>query len=377
MIASIIAVPGQLAYLSIPTNELRKFCDGMFPAFAKCSNADFVSGYYHRYKGGHDLFIDVGGTFKHDGITEAFRHLGHIVCTDFPTKAGIPIPLFSQNGLGRTLEGLGISKGWLNVNICDTGIGILAIAEGSNDLAAAVAGQLHMSVEAFFDTFTEGSIELALGMYFQNPFLLWGGVENLLAGCAATWNSCTYYVNPLEFLGGSFLSAVVGFTLSHYLLGNTSDRSFVDAARSGLIGGMFVVSPLFAYSALLGFAAYEYGRALANKHNQTLSPFYSVSKEAFDQFLSCIGDADKEFREAYERCNFIQLEVEPQTLNSTPALFPVEFNKILDTLFRNIFDDIQPTPLPSSIPLLNDEKMILESTTTTFDVKLDIFNEKS
>ena len=173
MITSMIAATSQFAYLTIPTSELREFCDGMFPAFAKCSQADFIRGAYHRYKDGHDIVLDVGETLQHDGISEAFRHFGHIVCTDFPTKAGIPIPFFSQSGLGKALESVGISKGWLNVNICDTGIGVLAIAEGSSDLAAAIAGKLDMGVDAFFDTFVEGSIDFGwLRRYLEQLYLL-------------------------------------------------------------------------------------------------------------------------------------------------------------------------------------------------------------
>ena len=104
MITSMIVATSQFAYLSIPASELREFCDGMFPTFAKCSQADFIRGAYHRYKGGHDIVLDVGETLQHDGISEAFRHFGHIVCTDFPTKAGIPIPFFSQSGLGKAFK---------------------------------------------------------------------------------------------------------------------------------------------------------------------------------------------------------------------------------------------------------------------------------
>lgn len=369
MITSMIAATSQFAYLSIPASELREFCDGMFPTFAKCSQADFIRGAYHRYKGGHDIVLDVGETLQHDGISEAFRHFGHIVCTDFPTKAGIPIPFFSQSGLGKALESVGISKGWLNVNICDTGIGVLAIAEGSSDLAAAIAGKLDMGVEAFFDTFVEGSIELTLGMWYKNPFLACGGIENILAGCIATWNRYTYYVDPLDFLGGGFLSAAIGFTVSHYLLGNDLKRSLTDAGRSGLLGGLFVISPMFAYAALAGFVAYEYGKALANKRNKVMASWYSISQEGFFQFLNEIAAGDAGFRIAYLQANFIQPEPEPEELNSTPVFFSVEPCQILDSTFRELLNIVQPEPLPSVVPVMDDSQEAFESSSVIFDVE--------
>ena len=79
---------------------------------------------------------------KDISIVDSFKHAGHVICTDFPTKAGIPIPGFSQAGLGQYLESIGLAKGWLSINIMDGAIGFLAIAEGHADLLKAISGNL-------------------------------------------------------------------------------------------------------------------------------------------------------------------------------------------------------------------------------------------
>ncbi|MBC2596468.1 hypothetical protein H5P28_19540 [Ruficoccus amylovorans] len=152
--------------------------DGLFPFFAKFPLADsLASGGGHRWKAGHDLLLDLPGTFSQHGIVEGYRHAGHVLLTDFPTKAGIPIPGFSRAGLGQWLEGMGISNGWLNVNACDAGVGLFAVAEGSADLMQAFSGTLDMGPWTFVDTFVEGGVEVVLGCWLENPFLLAGGIE--------------------------------------------------------------------------------------------------------------------------------------------------------------------------------------------------------
>lgn len=119
----------QLAYLQIPAATLRGFADSLFPGFAKDAVADAVSGTGHRFMAGHDLLLDVMPRFATEPAS-AFHQAGHILLTDFPTKAGIPIPGFSHSGLGEFLVNCGIPKGWMCMNIMDAGVGILAVAEG-------------------------------------------------------------------------------------------------------------------------------------------------------------------------------------------------------------------------------------------------------
>lgn len=125
----LLVSPGQLIYMHIPAKELRNFADSMFPDLAKNSIADCARGMGHRYRAGHDIFLDVPSTLLNDGPEAAIKHLGHIIATDFPTKAGIPIPGFSQSGLGHLLEHWGIPKAWMSLNISDAGLGFLAIAD--------------------------------------------------------------------------------------------------------------------------------------------------------------------------------------------------------------------------------------------------------
>ena len=171
-------VPGQIAYLSIPASTLRNFSDGMFPHFAKFPTADIVTGAGHRYKAGHDLLLDIPNTFLKEGFLDAYKHFGHVVLTDFPTKAGIPIPGLSQSGLGGWLESVNIGRGWLNVNICDAGMGIIAVAEGHSDLISALDGSMKMDAYTFFDTFVEGGIEVVVSIQLSNPIIL-GGCKDL------------------------------------------------------------------------------------------------------------------------------------------------------------------------------------------------------
>ena len=92
-------------------------------------NADYLGGFNHRWRGGHDLLADVGRTLRGKGPVAAAHQAGHIVLADFPTKAGIPIPGFSQSALGSFLANtLHIPRGYLSVNLLETGIGILAVA---------------------------------------------------------------------------------------------------------------------------------------------------------------------------------------------------------------------------------------------------------
>ena len=174
---------GNLAYLQIPADSMRRFFDGLFPMLAKNKTADVVSGFGHRWRAGHDLLVDVPRTMAKSGVQEASKQAGHILLTDFPTKAGIPIPGLSGTGLGRFLtETCHIPQAYLCLNVVDAGVGILALSEGTMDLLQVCQHQLRMTPSLFFDTFVEGMGEIGLGTLVKNPLLIISGGEQLLAG---------------------------------------------------------------------------------------------------------------------------------------------------------------------------------------------------
>lgn len=261
---------GVCAYYSIPASNIRNFCDGLFPLLSKCKQADFMVGCMHRWRGGHDLILDVARTAQDHGFAPAAKQAGHILLTDFPTKDGIPIPGFSATGLGRHLVELGIPRGWLCVNAVDASVGILAVAEGYGDLRDAIAGQSQMdSVWSFFDTFGEGGVELAVAIGTKNPFLLASAAENLIAGIVAVRNSVRavinpfWYVDPVQFFGSSIFSAICGYAIGRYVVGQNVDDAFVSAMKSGAVSAFLLVAPYAAYGIMAAFAAGQIVKATA------------------------------------------------------------------------------------------------------------------
>ena len=281
---SIIA-PAQRVYMKIPSKELRGFVDSFFPSLAVNPLADSVRGYEHRYVAGHDLFLDVPKTFASHGPTDGLRHAGHIVFTDFPTRAGIPVPFLSHSGLGQVLEQAGIHRGWLQVSLFDSGIGIFAIAEGATDLAQAIHGTLTMNWGTFFDTFAEGGIEVGFAIATQNPILLVAGVENILAGMVASWKKLTVYVDPLDFFGSAGVSVLVGFGLAYGLANENLNDASVDAIRSGTVGALFSLSPAFGFGALAGFSAFRIGCGLAKIHNNSMTACFSIDRQSYNALV--------------------------------------------------------------------------------------------
>ncbi len=281
MEATYYAIPACVAYLNIPSEQLRGFVDGIFPELAKCSFADTASGFNHRYVAGHDLLVDVPRTLFKYGPAYALHHAGHILLTDFPTRAGIPFPGLSQSGLGHWLESFGIGKGWLSINISKGGFGVLAVADGHHDLAVALAGSLHMNPDVFFHTYIEGSAEIVLSCLWENPITLMGGIEKLLAGLIATFNSvCGYMaVSPIYFLGHSLISAIFGFTVSSYVASSSFPQSALNGCRAGVVGGLFAVSPAFGFAAIAGLTMYAFGNAIARKSLKLCDASYCVDKE--------------------------------------------------------------------------------------------------
>ena len=279
--ATALTVSKQFGYYSIPTDSLRNYVDGLFPYLAKCSIADSVAqGGGHRFKGGHDLLLDIPTTFGDHGLVDAVHHAGHILLTDFPTKAGIPIPGFSQSGLGSWLQTIGIERGWLSLNICDAGVGVLAVAESSPDLLNALDGSLTMGPWTFFDTFVEGGAELLIGFGTENPLLLIAGVQNVLAGLGATYNTLSVYVDPFTVLGSSMVSAILGFIVGQSLGSGDLSSALASALRAGCVGGLFAISPSFGFAAISGLLMHALGKSFATTPDKRIKNVFKIDRNS-------------------------------------------------------------------------------------------------
>lgn len=296
-----IIVPGQMAYVKLPHAVIRNYVESKFPLLKNCPDADFIRGRGHRWKGGHDLFVDVPRTMMDSGPLSAFKQAGHILATDFPTKAGIPIPGLSGSGFGQWLVDAGIPKGLLSIHLADGCLGFLAIAEGSSDLLQAIHGTLVMNADTFFDTFVEGGIEIALAVAarsawtleaFNPVFVMVGAVEKIIAGIISAYQTFSVYINPLTFFGSAGTSALIGFGLSYGLAKKSLSEATLDGLRSGAVGAFFSLSPVFGYGALAGFVAYKLGGKLAAIHNSSQRVLLNINEEAFDQLLDemCRGN---------------------------------------------------------------------------------------
>ncbi len=304
MVATAIIVPTQLVYMSIPHKVLRESVDGfvdrLIPGLSNNPFADSVRGYGHRYRAGHDILFDVPRTMVNHGPMNGLRHAGHILATDFPTKAGIPIPGFSQSGFGPLLEQAGIHRGWMQLNFCDAGLGFYVIAEGSTDLAQALQGTLTMDWGTFFDTFVEGSLEISCAMATQNSLFILGAAENIFAGLISSWNTLSVYINPLDFFGSMGTSALIGFCLAYNLAGENLSDAGKDAIRSGTIGALFTLSSAFGFGALAGFTAYRLGEMLSKNHNKLMSSSLSIDEKAYRLLVEEICKGNIPVRELLE-----------------------------------------------------------------------------
>lgn len=299
--------PGQAVYAKLDADVVRNFFDSTFAKFANCPDADFLKGYGHRWEGGHDLLVDVPKTLLKDGWLkphpiDAFQQAGHIILTDLPTKAGIPIPgLSGSSSLGEWLVEAGIPKGYLSIHWADGAFGFLAISEGSTDIIQAIHGSLAMNAVTFYDTFAEGGAEIVLalaakgawGLAAFNPaFAVFGGVENILAGIISVYQTASVYVDPLVFFGSAGMSAMIGFGLAYGIAGESLSEVSINGVRSGAIGAFFSLSPAFGYGALAGFVAYKLGGKLAKIHNDSMRAVLTIDDKAYELLLDelCKGN---------------------------------------------------------------------------------------
>ncbi len=277
---------GNYAYLQIPTNSLRGFFDSMFPAFAKNSTADIARGFGHRWMAGHDLLIDVPKTMSQHGIREATNQTGHILLTDFPTKAGIPIPGLSSSGIGKFLvETCHIPKGYLCLNVMDATVGVFAMTEGTFDLFNVIAGQMRMSPSLFLDTFIEGAAEIAIGAACKNPLLLFAGIEQVAAGVVSTFYTITHplwFVNPLDFFSGCLSAGILSLVISKFVLKKDTYSSLEDAAKSCAIGGLFAISTGFGLGGILALLGCGLGKLMAEHDNREQHLYFTISESDLD-----------------------------------------------------------------------------------------------
>ncbi len=319
---------GHHVYQSIPANTLRGMVDSAFPRLSTLPIADAAAGRHHRFKVGHDLLFDLPSTYSDFGFKTTAKHLGHIVLTDFPTRDGIPIPGLSSKGAGEYLvRELGISPKWLSVNVSESFFGYLTVTEGYGDLIHALSGDLKMSTSVFFDTFMEGSFEIWAAFWWKNPILLIGGVENILAGVAAVWNSCVISIDPVTFLSSVITSSVIGYSLSYYGSRAGLPQSIRNAFRGSVVGGLFAVAPALGFGALGGFFLYRAGSRLAEMQTEKDSYLLNVSIESFNRYRDAI------FQEFSDLRHLLELELSvfpdhpahvliaglPDQLKSSPA----------------------------------------------------------
>ncbi len=321
-------------YMHIPTDALRHTVDGLFPSLAKNAAADFLSGRWHRWKGGHDLIMDIFPEFFRDPV-QAIRQAGHILLTDFPTKDGIPIPGCSRSGLGMLFDNFTNNIGgvihinareWLSLNMMDAGIGLLAIGEGSCDLISAMSGNVPMDAWTAFDTFGEGGIELVLGYSTQNPLLIGAGIENILAGCVSTLKTFTDYVDPASFFGHSMTGAILGAGFSYALnrkkaKGTLGRTVLGTSARSALLGALSSASGYFTAGAFLGFMAMQIGKIMAANVQKEQMLCCSCSPLTFEQQLKTFTE-DEFFREHWNTPPF--LSEENLSVFDTPVYMEIE-----------------------------------------------------
>lgn len=289
---SIYCIPGKALYAKIPANTIRNFVDNLFPNLAIDSIADSVSGVGHRFKAGHDLLLDVPKTFKLYGPKAGFHQMGHILLTDFPTKHGIPIPGFSKSGLGQLLYEHGIKMSSMCINLVDATAGILCLGEGTKDLVSAISGNMGMDFKTFLDTYVEGSVELTSGILGHNPMLVVSGSENIAAGIIATWKEITYTVNPSEFFCPAIVSIIVGYAVSRTIGRKEPYESIISALKSGLISGLYCMSPFFSLGSCFGFIFMELEKLKARKDSIEEDSLSRISLNAFKSYLQSLSKLD-------------------------------------------------------------------------------------
>ncbi|MBO7463997.1 MAG: hypothetical protein J6T96_15530 [Bacteroidales bacterium] len=295
--------PGKAIYVKTDSNVIRHFCDNLFPSLSKNEIADCISGMNHRFKGGHDLIMDVGSTLRNNGWKEAAKQAGHILFTDFPTKAGIPIPGLSNSGLGKLLVEHGINAKYLCFNLTEVvngSVGILCFGEGASDLISACSGNLEMNFSTFCDTFGEGAFQVISGIYTGSPLFIVSGIENIVAGIVSAWKTYTIQIDLIPFFGATLVSALLGFFTAKYLCKNEMSDAIQKSIKSGLITALFRLSTSFGYGAAACCAYMEYVKYLAERDSKQIEEIMMVDKKYYEKFVQVLDSfEDKKIRDAY------------------------------------------------------------------------------
>ena len=149
---------------------------------------DALSGRWHRWAHGHDV-LDIIRDIPAKSTAQTKDAIGHLA-TDLFTKDGLPIPGFSKGMLGQKmvpiLEDLGITNPtkWLNMNGFDHLFGGLSLLESGGDFHTALTAEMgtDFTLETAWDTFGEGSVEIAAGVATANPALVASGAIEWVSG---------------------------------------------------------------------------------------------------------------------------------------------------------------------------------------------------
>ena len=207
-------------------------------------------------------------------------------------------------------------------------------------------------------TFGAGALELKLAMIAtSNPVLMTAaGVQNILAGLVATWNTFSVYVDPLDLFGAAGMSALLGFGMARSLVGEDATDATLDAIRSGTIGALYSVSTAFGYGALAGFTAYRLGSALAKKHNAHSQGRLSVDSQAYRLLVETLSSGSTDIRELLAATAPSWLLSDKRQLREKSYALSSE-GKSLPTTVRTL--DAQTTPLAEKALALSGRAITL------------------
>lgn len=302
-------IAGRYWYGTLDAKVLRKYVDSLFPDLAKDAVADELKGQWHRWKDGHDLLTDVVSKLVSDPEA-ALHRAGHILFTDFPTKAGIPIPGFSANGIGQILADWGINKGYMCLNIADGTVGIMAVSESHTDLLMALNGG-SLDGWSFFDTYVEGGLEIYAGFKTFNPLLIAAGFENVTAGIITTYDSLTITIE--EFFGAALGGSLLGLGVSLLLWRNRPAEERIRKAlftgtRAAILGGASAISPFLSLGLAAGFCFHALCKSIIDGKARVHEYEPGIFKVMLE---SCMESPS--FREAWEAYATCQRSIEELT----------------------------------------------------------------
>lgn len=338
-------IAGRYWYGALDAKVLRQYVDSLFPDFAKDAVADNLRGQWHRWKDGHDLLTDVVPKLVSDPEA-ALHRAGHILLTDFPTKAGIPIPGFSANGIGQILADCGINKGYMCLNIADGTVGIMAVSESHTDLLMALNGG-SLDGWSFFDTYVEGGLEIYAGFKTFNPLLIAAGFENVTAGIITTYDSLTITIE--EFFGSALGGSLLGLGVSLLLWRNRPAEERIRKAlftgtRAAILGGASAISPFLSLGLAAGLCFHELCKSIIEGKAKVHEYEPGIYKVMLDSSME-----SPTFKEAWEAYSACQHSIEQLTEKQA-----VEIQGHLATTieaFSSLLADMEPKLPAATLPV--------------------------